>query len=73
MTDNPTKLLNQTLALGDNPDDIQYAEPNGNISIILGNVSLMLGLSSQDALDKLATVTAQAAAVNRARRLREVA
>ena len=41
--------------------------------IVLGNVSLALNLSSQAALDKLATVTAQAAADNRGRLLRKVA
>lgn len=71
--DNPTRVLNQTLALGDNPDDIHYDEQSGHAHLILGNVFLALGLSSQAALDKLATVTAQAAAENRARNLRKVA
>lgn len=73
MTDNPTRLLNQTLALTDDPDDVQYAEQHGQAFIVLGNVSLALNLSSQAALDKLATVTAQAAADNRGRLLRKVA
>lgn len=73
MTDNPTLLLNQTLALGDNPDDVSYEEQAGQAFIVLGNVSLALGLSGQAALDKLAVVAAEAAAVNRGRRLREVA
>lgn len=72
MNDNPTRLLNQTLALGDNPDDIQYAEPDGHPSIVLGRVSLLLGRSSQAALDRLAVVAAQAAAANRARSLKAV-
>jgi hypothetical protein len=73
VTDNPTRLLNQTLALGDNADDVEYVEENGHAFIVLGNVSLALSLSSQAALDKLAVVAAQAAADNRGRLLREVA
>lgn len=71
--DNPTRLLNQTLALGTNPDDIRFEERTGHMFIVLGNVSLSLSLSSQAALDKLATVTAQAAADQRSRTLRKVA
>lgn len=73
MTSNPTRLLNQTLALGDNPDDIRFEEQMGHAFIVLGNVQIALGLSSQDALDKLATVAARAAADHRARNLRTVA
>lgn len=73
MTNSPTRLLDQTLALGDNPDDIQCTVHNGYVFIVLGTVSIAVSLSSQDALDKLATVTAQAAAQQRARTLREVA
>lgn len=68
-----TRLLNQTLALGDNPDDITYVEGDGQAFIVLGNVSLALSLSSQAALDKLAVVAAQATAHQRASTLREVA
>lgn len=73
MTDNPTKLLSQVLALGDSPDDIRLDEQNGLALIIIGDVCLALGLSSQAALDKLAVVTAQAAADQRARALKAVA
>jgi hypothetical protein len=73
VTDNPTRLLNQLLALGDDPDDVQYVERDGKAFIVLGDVSLALSLSSQAALDKLAVVAAQAAADNRGRLLREVA
>ena len=73
MTDNPTRMLCQTLALGDNPDDITYAVQDGQPFIVLGHVSLALSQSSQAAIDKLATVTAQAAADQRANLLREVA
>jgi hypothetical protein len=68
-----TRLLNQTLALGDNPDDITFVEGHGQAFIVLGNVSLALSLSSQAALDKLAVVVAQAAADKRARSLKAVA
>ena len=68
-----TRLLNQTLALGDNPDDIAYVEGHGQAFIVLGGVSLALSLSSQAALDKLAVVAAQAAADSRARSLKAVA
>ena len=73
MTDNQPRVLNQLLALGDNPDDIHYDEHNGHGFIVLGSIQIALSLSSQAALDKLATVTAQAAADNRARNLRKVA
>jgi len=73
VTDNPTRVLHQMLALGNNPDDIHFEERNGQPFIVLGNISLALSLSSQDAIDKLATVTAQAAADSRARMLQEVA
>jgi hypothetical protein len=67
-----TRLLNQTLALGDNPDDIAYVEADGHPFVVLGDVSLALSLSSQAALDKLAVVAAKAAAERRARSLRVV-
>lgn len=73
MTDNQTRVLNQTIALGDNPDGIHYDEQDGHGFIILGGIQITVGLSSQAALDKLATVTAQAAADQRARTLRKVA
>lgn len=71
--DNPTSVLNQTLTLTDNPDDIHFEEQDGHGFIVLGGIHIAVGLSSQAALDKLAVVTAQAAADSRARRLREVA
>ena len=67
-----TRLLNQTLALGDNPDDIRYVEGHGQAFIVLGGVSLAVSLSSQSVLDKLATLTAQAAADKRASSLKAV-
>lgn len=73
MSDNSTRVLNQTIALGDNPDDVDYEVRNGHAFIVLGGIQISAGLSSQAALDKLATVAAQAAADNRARTLRKVA
>jgi hypothetical protein len=68
-----TRVLNQTIALGDNLDDIHYDEHDGHGFIVLGGIQIALSLSSQAALDKLATVTAEAAADHRARNLRTVA
>ncbi|GAP46939.1 hypothetical protein [Streptomyces azureus] len=73
MTNNPTRVLNQTIALGDNPDSIHYDQHDGHAFIALGGIQIALSLTSQAALDKLATITAQAAADNRARTLRQVA
>jgi len=74
VTDNPTRVLNALVALTDNPDDIALTEVDGCAEVLLGNgLALSLALSSQDALDKLATVTAQAAANQRARTLKAVA
>jgi hydroxymethylpyrimidine pyrophosphatase-like HAD family hydrolase len=68
-----TRVLNQTIALGDNPDDIHYDQQNGHGFIVLGGIQIAVSLTSQASLDKLATVTAQAAADNRGRTLRTVA
>jgi hypothetical protein len=73
VNDNPTRLLNQTLILGDNPDTMRYVVEDGHPAIVLDHVSITLGLSSQAALDKLATVVAEAAADLRARSLKAVA
>ncbi|OUD03367.1 hypothetical protein [Streptomyces swartbergensis] len=73
MSDNPTRVLNALLALSDNPDDIRLDEQDGRTFIVLGSISIVVSTSSQAAIDKLATVAAQAAADSRARRLREVA
>lgn len=72
--DQPTTVLNQTIALTSNPDAIVLDEVDGRQILDLGNrIQVALGLSSQDALDKLAALTAQAAANQRTRHLREVA
>lgn len=73
MNDHPTQLLSQTLMLGTDPDDVRFEVQNGHALIILGTTTVALPLAAQAALDKLTTVTAQAAAYQRARTLREVA
>lgn len=73
MNGNPTSLLNQTLALGDNPDEIEFFVQNGQAFIALGVIHIALSLSSQAALDKLAVAAAQATAQQRANTLRKVA
>lgn len=72
MTDNPTRLLSATLVLGGNPDVIKYSVQDGVPFIVIDGISLALNMSSQAAIDKLATVTAQAAADSRARSLKAV-
>jgi hypothetical protein len=73
MIENPTQILSQTMSLGDNPDEIRFEVHEGHAFVIVGPVSVALPPSSQAAIDKLATVAAEAAAHNRARRLRGVA
>jgi hypothetical protein len=73
VNDNPTRLLNQTLILGDNPDDIEYVDQGGHQFIVLGHVSIALGHAGQAALDKLAVAAALATADQRARSLKAVA
>lgn len=69
---NETRVLHQTIGLGDNPDDIHFEERMGHGFIVLGNVSIAVSTSSQAAVDKFATVVAQAAADGRARALKAV-
>lgn len=73
MSSNPTRVLNQTLVLGDNPDTIRYVVEGGHPAIVLDHISIALDLTSQAALDKLAAVVAQAAAEQGARSLKAVA
>lgn len=73
MTHSPTRILNQLIGLGDNPDDIGFADEGDYVVIAIGPVRIAVTPSSQAALDKLATVTAAAAAANRRNTLREVA
>jgi hypothetical protein len=65
--------LNQLIGLTDNPDTLSLEETGGFQFLHLGNcLTIALNLSSQAALDKLATLTAQAAADHRARALKAV-
>lgn len=73
MSSKPTRVLNQTLVLGDNPDTIRYVVEGGHPAIVLDHISIVLDLTSQAALDRLAVVVAQATADQRARSLRAVA
>lgn len=73
MTDYSTRVLSQTVALGDSPDDVRYEIHEGHAFLMVGPIAVALPASSQAAIDKLAVVAAQAAADSRARHLREVA
>lgn len=69
----PTRISQVIAFLGGNPDDVVLGEHNGQLTIGLGSgLALNLDGASQEVLDKLATVTAQAAADNRARTLKAV-
>lgn len=68
----PTRILSQLLVLPDDPDDITVEDEGGQVFIVLGTVRVALGFSSQAAVDKLATVVAEAAAANRAHTLKAV-
>ena len=72
MTGNPTSLLNALFTLTDDPASIRYEESSGHAFVTLGSISISLSFTSQDALDKFAAVTAQAADVNRAEALKAV-
>lgn len=69
-----TRVARASIHLGDEPDDIVLDVYNGLPVIGLGTAAAInLDGADQATLDKLATVTAQAAANNRARTLRKVA
>ena len=62
------------MGLGDEPDLIVLDDKDGHQVIVLGSaIAINLGGSDQATLDKLATVTAQAAANHRANALQVVA
>lgn len=67
--------VSQAIAfLGDDTDDIVLDVRNGRLVITLGSaLALNLAGADQDTLDKLAVVTAEAAAVKRNRSLWQVA
>lgn len=70
----PTRVIQTVILLGGTVGDIALDVHDGHTTLVLGNdAAICLSLASQDVLDNLATLTAQAAADNRARTLREVA
>jgi hypothetical protein len=74
VTDNPTRPVSSTILLGDDPDAVELDARNGSLVIVLSaSVSIVCDLADQHTLDRLATVTAEAAAVKRSRSLRRVA
>lgn len=69
-----TRVSQTLLLLGDEPDDIGLDGEGGHLTIGLGSAAAInLCGASQAVLDKLATITAKAAAEHRARGLRKVA
>jgi hypothetical protein len=69
-----TRVIQTVIMLGGGVDDIVLDTHAGHTVLVLGrDASVCLSTASQDVLDKLANLTAQAAADNRARTLREVA
>ncbi len=70
----PTRVIQSVLLLGGTPDDLALDTHGGHTTLALGkDAAICLSLASQDVLDKLATLTAQAAADQRARTLKAVA
>lgn len=70
----PTRVSQALILLGGQPDDIHLDERGDHQTIVLGTAAAInLCGVDQDVLDKLATITAQAAADNRARTLKAVA
>lgn len=69
-----TRVSQSIVIVDGEVEDIVHDTRSGrNIIAFGGALALALDMAPQDVLDKLATVTAQAAAVSRARSLREVA
>lgn len=70
----PTRVIQSVILLGGSVDDLTLDVHDGHTTLAFGpGAAVCLSLASQDVLDKLATLTAQAAAVKRARSLKEVA
>lgn len=68
-----TRVINAVLMLGGSPDDLVLDQHAGHTTLVLGHdAAICLSLANQDVLDKLATLTAQAAAEQRARTLKAV-
>jgi hypothetical protein len=69
-----TRIAGTTIGLGDDHDRVWLDTRNGHLVISLApGIDLVCDHADQATLDKLATVTANAAAVNRSRSLKEVA
>lgn len=68
-----TRVIQSVILLGGAVDDLALDVHDGHTSLILGSdAAVCLSLASQDVLDKLAVLTAQAAADSRARHLKAV-
>lgn len=69
----PTRVIQTVILLGGTVDDLALDIHDGHTSLVLGqNAAVCLSLAPQDVLDKLATLTAQAASDGRARTLKAV-
>lgn len=67
---NRTSVLGATIALGDNPDDVELDVRNNHLTIVLGaDAAIVLDLADLETIEKLATVTAEACVVKRTRDL----
>lgn len=62
-----TRVLNQTLILGDDPDAIRLDIEDGHPFIVAGAVSIAVGQSSPAALTKLSEAAKRAAGLLEAR------
>lgn len=68
-----TRVIQSVILLGGTVDDLALDVYDGHTTLVLGSdAAVCLSLASQDVLDKLATLTAQAAADSRARSLKAV-
>lgn len=69
----PTRVIQSVILLGGTPDDLVLDIHDGHTTLALGkDAAICLSLAPQSVLDKLATLTAQAAADQRARTLKAV-
>jgi hypothetical protein len=68
-----TRVIQTVIALGGTVDDLALDVHDGHTILVLGtDASVCLSTADQSVLDKLATLTAQAAADCRARALKAV-
>ncbi|MFF4791917.1 hypothetical protein ACFY2M_19610 [Streptomyces sp. NPDC001276] len=74
VTENPTCIAGTTIGLGDDHEWVRLDTRDGHLTISLApGIQIVCDHADQATLDKLATITANAATVNRSRALREVA